>query len=62
MKEHTIFKITVNSMNHEEWQGWVDFPDSGERYSFQSLLELIKMVTCKTLSDSTACKKDKNNF
>lgn len=52
MEENIKFIITVNSINFEEWQGWVDFPLSGEKYSFQSILELIKFVECKFASDN----------
>lgn len=59
MTEEIMFTITVNSMDHNEWQGWVDFSASGERVPFRSLPELTKMVARKFPSKSV--EKDKNN-
>lgn len=44
MKETAVCEITLSGMENQEWQGSVYFPNSGERRSFQSLLELIRVV------------------
>lgn len=44
MKQTPLFEIAVTSAQRQEWQGTVYFPDSGERRSFASLLELIRTV------------------
>lgn len=44
MEKKALFEITVTGMKGREWQGLVSFPASGEKKSFQSLLELIKII------------------
>ena len=44
MADHTLCRITITSMENQEWQGVVYFPDSEERRPFRSVLELIKAV------------------
>lgn len=44
MIENSMFEIIVTEMKEQEWQGWVSFPESGEKYPFQSILELLDIV------------------
>lgn len=44
MKQTPLFEIAVTAAEKQEWQGTVYFPDSGERRTFGSLLELIRTV------------------
>lgn len=44
MSQRAICEISITGTENREWQGTVYFPDSGERRSFQSLVELIRTV------------------
>lgn len=44
MDEKTLCEIKVTGTYNQEWQGSVYFPDSGESRTFQSLLEMIRVV------------------
>lgn len=44
MSQRAICEISITGMENREWQGTVYFPVSGERRTFQSLVELIRAV------------------
>lgn len=44
MSDAPLFEITVTGIRDGEWQGLVYFPAAGERETFRSLLELVRIV------------------
>ena len=44
MEEKVFCQITLTGLEGREWQGWVHFPDCGQRLPFQNLMELVRTV------------------
>lgn len=57
MTDNNLCEIVLTGTENREWQGSVYFPATGEKCSFQSLLELVRTVDHRISGENPEWKK-----